>query len=304
MPARERILSLGLRDSSREEPPPWLRAARRTGHSLVRRLTRQIADGGVRLPLSPPACPAGWRTGPPDFVGVGAQRCGTTRWFDLIASHPEVVPPMVTKELHYFDRFYTGGFTADDSRRYGDYFPTSEGRKTGEWTPGYMSAPWIPPLLAAAAPRARLLVVLRDPVERYLSALEHDASMAAEQGARLPAIAPVEAFARGLYHAQLQHVLACFDRSQVLVLQFERCAREPLAQLQRTFAFLGLEDTKFAPDVTAKPHFQPDKPRLDERTLRAYVDAYAEDVQSLAEAFADIDLTLWPNFAHLAGAQT
>jgi hypothetical protein len=299
-PSLERVLSLGLKDPARQEVPPWLRASRDAGHSLVRRVTRQISDGGIRRPLPPPACPAGWQVGPPHFVGIGGQRCGTTRWFDLLASHPGVLPPFVAKELHYFDRFYTGGFGEADASAYHRYFPRPADRVTGEWTPGYLSAPWIPRLLAHAAPNARLLVLLRDPLERYLSGLEHDARMAAQQGAPLSSLAPMEAFARGFYHSQLTRALAHFDRSRVLVLQYERCVREPLAQLERTFAFLGLEQRAFLPDVTAKPHHQQNKPRLSEDVLGEYVEAYSGDVLRLAREFDEIDLTLWPNFAHLA----
>src|SRR5947209_11073993 len=163
-------------------------------------------DGGVDLPPPPPECPRGWQTGPPDFVGVAAQRSGTTRWCNLILAHPEVVRTHAKKELHYFDRFYAGGFTAATASGYHAYFP-SDGRKTGEWTPMYASAPWIPALLAAAAPAARLLMLLRDPVERYLSGLELDIETARKRGAPLSRYAPLEAFSRGFYHAQLQGLL-------------------------------------------------------------------------------------------------
>jgi hypothetical protein len=300
MSTLERILTLGLKDSRRQEAPEWLRTSRAVGHSCVRRLTRQRYDGGIHFPPPPPTCPAGWRTGPPSFVGVGGQRCGTTRWFNLLASHPEIVPPLVTKELDYFDRFYAGGFTAADAAGYQQYFPRDGERKVGEWSPLYMSAPWIPRLLASTAPDTRLLVLLRDPVERFLSGLEHDTRVAREQGEPLSELAPLEAFMRGLYHAQLKGLLAHFDRSQILILQYERCTRDPLSELRRTFVFLGLQDTEFAPDVAAHPHYQPKKPRLDPGTLKAYVEAYSEDVISLARDFPEVDLSLWQNFAHLA----
>lgn len=301
MPSRVRILSLGLRDPKREEVPRWLRVSRSIGHGLVRRLTRQRYDGATHLPPPPPECPAGWQTGPPSFVGLGGQRCGTTRWFKLIISHPEVAPPLVTKELDFFDRFYAGGFKDSDVTCYHEYFPREGDQKVGEWSPLYMSAPWIPRLLARTAPDARLLVLLRDPVERYMSALEHNSRMAEEQGGSLSELAPFEAFMRGLYHAQLALILRYFDKSQILILQYERCSLEPLAELKRTFRFIGVQDTDFVPDIlSARPHHQPNKPQLDSEALDAYVQAYSQDVIDLTEAFPEIDLTLWPNFAHLA----
>jgi hypothetical protein len=227
------------------------------------------------------------------------QRCGTTRWCNLVVAHPEIVRMLAKKELHYFDRFYAGGCGPEEIAEYHAYFPT-DGRKTGEWTPFYMSAPWVPALLAASAPQARLLVLLRDPVERFLSGTELNSKVARRRGAPLSRYAPLEAFSRGLYHAQLTNLLAYFDRSQILVLQYERCTREPEAQLRRTFEFLGLSDVDFTPDLEAHPREQPDKPTLADDTRAAYVQAYSDDVAMLASEFPEIDLSVWPNFAHLA----
>ncbi len=258
------------------------------------------ADGGLDMPPAPPLCPAGWRTGPPDFIGVGVQRCVTTRWFDLISAHPEVVRSTRRKELHYFDRFYAGGCSEADRSGYQQYFPRAAGHTTGEWTPVYSSAPWIPRLLAAAAPDARLLVLLRDPVERYLSGLQLDIGVARKRGAPLSRYAPLEQFVRGLYHAQLTGLLRHFERSRILVLQYERCTREPGSELRRTYEFLGLRDTEFAPELDAHPEYQPEKPALDAATRAEYVQSYRDDVVALIEAFPEIDVRLWPNFADLA----
>jgi hypothetical protein len=279
-----------------------LDASRIIARKLARRLTgREREEGeGVIEPPIPPICPPGLTLGPPDFVGIGGQRCGTTRWFRLLASHPEVLPSPAAKELHYFDRFYTGRFTPDDAGGYRRYFPRRAGQKSGEWTPGYVAAPWVPPLLAASAPEARLLVLLRDPLERYLSGLKHDSWVADRAGLPLSQHAPMEAFARGLYHAQLMGWLAHFDRSQILILQYERCSIDPLTELQRTLKFIGISEDGFSPDLDAHPNHQPAKPPLDDSVREAYVDAYRDDVTRLAADFPEIDLSLWPNFAHLA----
>lgn len=266
------------------------------------RLTGRLDEESILTPPSVPVCPSGWRTGPPDFVGVGVQRGGTTRWFDLIASHPEVAQPTSAKELHYFDRFYIAKCTSADIDNYQNYFPRDGSCKVGEWTPMYLSAPWIPKLLAAAAPDVRLLVSVRDPVERYLSGLQHNGRIARERGIPLSRLAPLEAFMRGFYHAQLVGLLAHFDRSQVLILQYERCVREPLPELRRTFEFLGLKDPEFVPDVDVHPNAsRSKKPVIDPRILESYVQAYRGDVVNLIESFPEIDVSLWPHFAQLAG---
>lgn len=275
---------------------------RLSGRRQSEAAARLVEGGAIDLPPAPPACPPGWRTGPPDFIGVGVQRCGTTRWFDLISSHPEVEQPRSAgaKELHYFDQFYAGGWTPPDVSQYHEYFPRSGNRKVGEWTPLYASAPWIPPLLAAAAPDARLLVLLRDPVERYLSGLQLDIARARSRGVPLSLYAPLEQLVRGFYHSQLAGLLRHFDRRQVLILQYERCAREPRSELRRTFEFLGLRDADFAPELDAHPERQPEKPALDAATRRAYVESYHDDVVRLVESYPEIDVGLWRNFAHLA----
>jgi hypothetical protein len=257
-----------------------------------------LAHQGIPEPPPPPACPAGWRTGPPDFVGVGAQRSGTTRWFDLIVAHPQVAaPPATRKELHYFDRFHAGGFTPADAAAYAAYFPRPREMVTGEWTPLYMAAPWAPAMLAQAAPHARLLVLLRDPVERYVSGMQRHHRVALATGEPLNAMAPLDAYVRGLYGAQLERLLPHFDRAQILVQQYERCTREPLAQLRRVHEFLGLPGPEPPPDLEAHPNRQPEKPQLHPDARSALIDAYAPDVALLAESFPEIDLALWPNFA-------
>jgi hypothetical protein len=282
----------------------WLAARRRS----LAKLTYQArsgarvtpADGGIDRPPPPPPCPPTASTGPPDFIGVGVQRCGTTRWFDLITSHPQIARSSAAKELHYFDRFHSREPVPQELRDYHEYFPRSDGQKAGEWTPLYLSAPWVPQLLAAAAPDARLLVLLRDPVERYLSGLQLDTRVAARRRAPLSRYAPLEAFVRGLYHAQLTVLLRHFERSQVLILQYERCTDEPAAELRRTFEFIRVGDTHFTPDLGAHPKRQPEKPPLDDRTRAAYVQAYRDDVLALAADFPEVDLALWPNFATLS----
>jgi hypothetical protein len=285
------------------EDPSLLHNSRLIARKVARRLAgrrREEGEGVIEPPL-PPLCPPGSKIAAPDFVGIGAQRGGTTRWFRLLASHPDLVPSPAAKELHYFDRFYRGGFGPADAAGYRRYFPRPAGSLGGEWTPSYLAAPWVAPLLAAAAPEAKLLVLLRDPIERYLSGLEHDAWVAGRAGLPLSQHAPIEAFARGLYHAQLSAWLEHFDRSRVLVLQYERCTADPAAELARTLSFLGLGEEGFEPDLGSHPNRQPAKPELDRPVAAAYRRAYREDVIRLAEDFPEIDLQLWPNFAELAG---
>ena len=74
---------------------------------------------------------------------------------------------------------------------------------------------------AEAAPDARILIMLRDPVERYHSGLEREARLY-EQAGTFANIAIVgDAIYRSMYHRQVQLVLESFGRERVLVLQYE-----------------------------------------------------------------------------------
>jgi hypothetical protein len=77
-------------------------------------------------------------------------------------------------------------------------------------------------------------------------------------------------------------------------------SKDPRSERRRTYDLIGLKDSDFTPNLAAHPRAQPDKPSLDAGTRAAYASAYNDDVRALIAAFAEIDVTLWPNFAHLA----
>ncbi|WP_434811380.1 sulfotransferase family protein [Microbacterium sp. bgisy189] len=115
----------------------------------------------------------------PDFLIVGGQRCGTTSLFKTLAQHPEVARPFAFKGVHYFDMHHDRSFGW-----YRGHFPiriTSQlkrlGRRgpiTGESSPFYGFHPLAPQRIAAELPGVRLLMLLRDPVERAYSAHSHE----------------------------------------------------------------------------------------------------------------------------------
>ncbi len=250
-------------------------------------------------PLEIPPCPPGWRTGPPDFVGIGAQRSGTSWWYRGVEAHPLVAAVEdQPKELHYFNRFWRGDVPADFATQYQQLFPRPEGALAGEWTPRYMQDFWTPPLLAQAAPRAKLLAILRDPVERFRSGVERTIRRSPD-GRPIDLVHVSDALARGLYAAQLRRVLDHFPREQILILQFERCRDEPLAMLATTWRFLGLEPLDELPATTLERRGRArEKPDLPDRWRAELAARLADDVHDLAGLFPDeIDLARWPNFS-------
>jgi hypothetical protein len=260
-----------------------------------------------KFALEPPPCPDGWRTGPPDFVGVGAQRAGTSWWFrGAIEPHPDYqAPGELPKELHFFDRYWDGDVPDDLAERYARLFPRPEGSFTGEWTPRYMSDFWVPPLLRRVAPEARILAMLRDPLDRYRSAIARESALAADEQAdgRVPLAVVSDAVWRGFYGEQVGRLLELFPRERVLVLQYERCRAEPEAELARTCEFLGIE-TPAEPSERlrrergeGRGEHRHDVPDLPGPIRDELVERWREDVSLLTRLCPEIDLDLWPAFS-------
>jgi hypothetical protein len=252
-------------------------------------LRRRAAEHFYRLRSHPPLLTRSRAPAPPDFVGIGAQRAGTSWWHALIESHPQVHSlGWPFKELHFFDCFDADAFSDEDVAAYHDWFRKPQGRVAGEWTPRYMFDAHTPALLRRAAPDTRLLVLLRDPIRRFRSGFTH----ALARGVRRE-IAWEEATRRGFYHAQLANVLASFPREQLLVLQFEQCVAQPAAMLARTFAFLDLAP-HHPPHIDATVNRGVEPQPLSEADNALLRDAYRDDVAALVSAFPEIDRALWP----------
>jgi len=249
-------------------------------------------------PLEIPECPDGWTVGTPDYVGIGAQRCGTSWWYDAMRRHPAIERSPIGKEVHYFDRFWQGDAPDDIAAEYASLFPRPPGQVTGEWTPRYLADFWTAPLLRRAAPDARLLVMLRDPVARYRSAVARLHRLAAQRGDRVLLASVSDATWRGFYYQQLRHVFEFFDREQVLVLQFERCVQDPVAEMERTWSFVGLEPPNKTPARLLK-HKQAGRStaELAPAVSAELAERYREDATRLAELCPEIDLSLWRSLA-------
>lgn len=239
------------------------------------------------------------RPAPPDYVGMGAIGPRNRWWQSLLTAHPQVESRAPRKMgLGYFGRFCTRPMTSEDVDAYHEHFRRKRGRFDGEWTQRYLFDPWVAPLLARAAPDAKVLVMLPDPVERYRRKLavprpdvsDHD------KGYWMDEVA-----ARGHYATQLRHLWNYVDRSRVLVLQYERCVAAPREQFARTLDFLGLDP--WAPEAGWEPP-EPEFPMapLWGEIAAALRDDLLGEALELSSLVEDVDLDLWPALAELREA--
>jgi len=109
----------------------------------------------------------------PNFVIGGTEKAGTTSVFDYMSAHPDVCTSSI-KETDFFRHAYTGVLT-DDAQRYGAYFEHCDPRcrVVLEASPGYLGeAATVAPRLRALIPNAKMLFILRDPVERVYSSYQ------------------------------------------------------------------------------------------------------------------------------------
>jgi Sulfotransferase family len=212
----------------------------------------------------------------PDFFVIGAPKAGTTALHAALAQHPGLFLSTV-KEPKFFlcdDRPpQTKGGPGDahsaqewvwQRDRYEALFADARvGVPRGESTPFYLADVAAQHRIRRANPEARLIAVLRDPVDRAHSNWTHlwsdgleplpefMAAMAAEDDRVRDGWAPFWHYRRlGLYGAQLDHLYSLFPREQVLLLRYRDLVEDPVGSLERVTGFLGVDHH---PAVDARP---------------------------------------------------
>jgi hypothetical protein len=212
----------------------------------------------------------------PSFLIIGTQRAGTAPLFNVLRQHPGVAGPTGihenlswSRELHFFDERFDRGINW-----YRSCFPLAASRivararggglLAGEATSSYLFDPAVPGRVAATLPEARLIAMLRNPVERAywhyeanrrkgvepltfeeaLAAEEERASEEDQRGSEtVPGGSGRRAYAyveRGLYADQLERWLARFPRDRFLVLRAEDFVARPSETYSELLSFLAL----------------------------------------------------------------
>lgn len=207
----------------------------------------------------------------PAFVLAGAQRCGTTSLFRALIDHPAVLQPVHHKGINYFDVGYGRGWAW-----YQGHFPlrargslrtkrVGEDAVTFDASGYYVFHPHAAARLARDLPDVKILVMLRDPVERAFSAYRHELARGFEtepferaleledervgpELERMLTDPTYNSFShrhhsyrrRGLYMEQVTRLVDEVGRDRVLVIDSDDFFTEPEEEYRRITDFLGL----------------------------------------------------------------
>jgi hypothetical protein len=199
----------------------------------------------------------------PNFLGIGAQKSGTTWLAEVLRSHPEVFMAH-EKETHYFSEQFDRG-----EEWYLRHFSRAGARKAvGEFSVSY--------LLGSADtarrihefdPGMKLIAIVRDPVHRAFSHYRWAVQYEFEKGKFAEAFERVSMFsARGLYYRNLSLYWDLFPEEQILIIKYDDIAGRPREVQKKVFSFLGVDPTFVSPltDRVVSPTIKP-RSRLLER---------------------------------------
>jgi hypothetical protein len=198
----------------------------------------------------------------PNFLIIGAAKAGTTSLYYYLRQHPDIFMSAV-KEPRYFwqEGLAEGRLEIFGREAYERLFrDVTSQRAVGEATTHYLNSPTAPERIAADLPDVKVIVSLRNPVERayssYLGRLQGGSERRGLEEAMQAGSYYVES---SRYHASLSRYFARFGRERIKVILFDDLVANPRAAVRDLFTFLGVDST-FEVDV-AMPHNRAAVPR-------------------------------------------
>lgn len=245
----------------------------------------------------------------PDFLILGAQKAGTTALYAYLREHPALTGP-AWKEVSFFDRHFWR-----DEAWYRGNFPNKVYLRAiraragvdpivGEASPSYVFHPHAPERAAELVPDARLIVLVRNPVDRALSHYHHEVALGREplpfeqalddeetrMAGELERMRDPRYFSyawwnftyqeRGRYAEQLERWLELFPHEQLLVIPSEDLLQRPRETYAHVLDFLGAPQHELA----AYPRmFERDYPMMDPATRDRLREHFAEPNRRLYE---------------------
>jgi len=260
----------------------------------------------------------------PDFMIVGAKRAASTSLWNYVVRHPNVLPMFPSRQRIKGTSFFSTKFD-EGERWYRSHFTSGTHRwfrgridgvrpLTGEATPYYLFHPLAPERASALVPEARIVVILRNPIDRAYShyrerarhgaeplsfedALDAEADRLEGEEARIIGVPGyvshahehLSYVAQGRYAPMLERWFGVYPRDHVLVLLNEDLDGDRDAVLDRLFGFLELP--AWRPPALERYNYHPD-PAMSPDTRERLARTFAEDNRRL-ESLIGRNLSGW-----------
>jgi tetratricopeptide (TPR) repeat protein len=205
----------------------------------------------------------------PNFIIIGSQRCGTTSLYTYLAQHPQILTP-IKKEMDFFSWHFDRGI--DWYLAHFPPMPEGEQFLTGEASPSYFDFREAPERLYSAFPEVKLIVLLRNPVDRAISqfyrladlnwevrsldrAISDEVARLSQNPAYIIGEEPGNYLARGRYIEFIKNWLAFFPKQQLLILKSEDFYAGAATTVKQVLEFLDLPEYQLPEYQNANPGF-------------------------------------------------
>jgi len=176
----------------------------------------------------------------PTFLGLGAQKCASSWIHQVLQSHPDVFVSD-PKELDFFTNIYNRGYTWYEQH----FDEAGQAKAIGEVSPSYFCDQQAPERVYRYDPDIKLVLSLRDPIKRAFSNHLHEIRKGFYQGTDLTFETALPTnpmyLEQSRYGKHLASWLKIFPREQILILIHEDIAANPMPEVRRLYAFLGVD---------------------------------------------------------------
>jgi hypothetical protein len=191
----------------------------------------------------------------PNLIVIGAMKCGTTSLHRYLGAHPAVFMSE-PKEVNFFLAEGTWDRGVD---WYSSLFPADRPVR-GECSPSYAHHPYfegVPERMRSVVPDAKLVYLIRDPVERIVSHWIHDVAEGRESRDLATCLDDLDGsgyVAASRYFAQLQRYLGWYPLERILVIRLEDLEGVRERTLAQVFRFVGVDDSFRSPQFARIEH--------------------------------------------------
>jgi len=243
---------------------------------------------------------------PPDFIGVGAGRCGTTTIYETLKSHPKIKLSPV-KELNYFGIFdlHTNKKSGLTFKEYQTYFATEKvDLLRGEISPAYITRVESLKQIKKHVPNVKIIITLRNHFERFFSQYKHHQKKSGfedfnsyckealsyyeDSFAPNGWFTPWKNLNQSLYFNGLRFISRNFDSSQVHLSLFNDLVLSSGDECNKICKFLGLTTFAFE-EICANKSKKIDMPSIDIGIKRRLDDIFAADLDSSIKLFPKLE---------------